>query len=310
MVIDVHTHIFESLAAFPKVWVDELYQSKVASLGKEVADRFLAGYDGRVEALIKDMDEAGVDKSVVLPLDFAIMCRQEPEISVWRANEYAAEAQSKYPDRIIAFVGVDPLRRDAVELLETAVTKWGLKGVKIYPTTFRVTDDVVQPFMKKVNELEIPALFHQGSDPLPYVIKYGNPVDLDTLTLLYPKMKIIAAHYAPGYENILTGILRYKQGRIYADLALMQGYEWRLSPWHFTMQMRYWMDKFPRSILMGSDWPFMRRPPVPSHKEWFDIIRNLKIPKQVLELGLGIKDFTQEEKDMILGENARSLLKI
>ena len=311
MIIDVHVHIFESVdKSFPKVWIDELYESKVKSMGEDLARKWRESYDGSVEALITDMDEAGIDKSVALPLDFGIMCNQEPAISVWRTNEYVAEAQSRYPDRIMGFVGVDPQRKDAIELLEKGVTEWGLKGVKLFPTNFRVTDEAIQPFMAKINELEIPVLIHQGTDSLPYVIKYGSPVDLDTLTLKYSKMKIIAAHYAPGYEDILTGILRYKEGRIYADLALMQFYEWQKSPWHFTLQMRYIMDKFPNSILMGSDWPFVKRPPAPSHKEWFDVIRNLRIPEQVLGLGLGMKDFSNEEKTKILGQNARTLFNL
>lgn len=311
MIIDVHVHIFQSLnKSFPKLWVDELYQSKVKSIGEELAKKWRDSYDGSVEALIRDMDDAGVDKSVALPIDFGIMCNQEPEISVWRANEYVAEAQRKYPDRIIGFVGVDPQRKDAIELLEKGVTEWGLKGVKIYPSTFRVTDEAIRPFMAKINELELIVLIHQGPDPLPYIIKYGSPVDLDTLTLLYPKIKIIAAHYAAGYEDILTAILRYKQGIIYADLALLQFYEWQKSPWHFVLFMRYLMDKFPNSILMGTDWPFQKAPPAPSHKGWFDAIRNLKIPEQVLELGLGITNFSDEEKSKILGHNAKLLLNI
>lgn len=309
MIIDVHTHIFESFGkSFPKVWRDELYQSKVKSIGENAAKKWKESYDGSVEALIKDMNEAGVDKSVALPLDFGIMCKQEPEISVWRANEYVAEAQKKYPDRIVGFVGVDPQRKDAIDLLEKGLIEWGLKGVKIYPSTFRVTDEAIQPFMAKINEFQVPVLIHQGADPLPFIIKYGSPVDLDTLTLKYTRMKIIAAHYASGYEDILTAMLRYKQGTIYADIALMQFYEWQKSPWRFTLHMRNVMDKFPNSILMGSDWPFMRMPPAPSHKGWFDVIRNLKIPEKVVELGLGIKDFSDEEKNKILGENAKLLL--
>lgn len=73
--------------------------------------------------------------------------------------------------------------------------------------------------------------------------------------------------------------------------------------------MRYFMDRIPRFVLMGSDWLYTKNAPL-SHQEWFDAIRNLKIPEPVLKLGLGIRDFSQEEKDMLLGENARSLFGI
>ena len=45
-------------------------------------------------------------------------------------------------------------------------------------------------------------------------------------------------------------------------------------------------------------------------RQWFDIIRDLEMPEQVLQLSLGVKDFTQQGKDLILGENAKRFLGI
>jgi predicted TIM-barrel fold metal-dependent hydrolase len=302
----------ESEAVLPKKWLESVYEYRKQWYGEEAFEKAKATFDsrGRVEMLIRDMNEVGVDKSVAAPLDLSVLCQEEPEISVWRGNEYVAEAQSKYPERIIGFVGVDPLRKDAVELLEKGITEWGLKGVKIFPSTFRPTDDTVQLFMRKVNELEVPVLFHQGADPGYCLMKYVNPVDLEPLILNYPKMKIIAAHCARGYEDTLVAMMVFRKRRIYTDLAALQD-EYIESPWRFTLRMRYLMDRIPDAILMGSDWPFVKTPPAsPTHKEWFDAIRNLKIPEKFLELGLGIKDFSKEEKGKILGENARALLNL
>ncbi len=308
MIIDVHTHPFESPKVFPQAWLDRFYQTKKATLGEEVAKKVMDTLDGRVETLIKDMDEAGVDKCIVAHLDYSIFSQQEPEISVWRANEYLAEMQQKYPDRVVAFVGVDPLRKDAVDLLEKGLLSWHMKGVKIM-LNYPVTDESVQRFMSKINDLEIPALFHMGTSPPPHAAKYGNPADLDLLTLRYPKMKVIAAHCAKGYEDLLLAIIKYRAGTIFTDISSLQ-YDYFQSPWHFIMEMRLLMDKIPNSVMMGSDWPFVVRPPHPTYKQWFDVIRNLKIPEPVLGLGLGIRDFTEEDKNKILGENARSLLNI
>lgn len=313
IVVDVHTHLFESIAFFPKIWWDELCVFKRAAMGDEAFVKWEKAFNemGRTDALIADMDEAGVDVSVAMPLDYGVMCRQEPEISIWEANKYVADAQAKYPDRIVGFVGVDPLRgQEAIKLLETGVKEWGLKGVKVYPSTFSITDPGVQGFFSKVNDLELPVLFHMGSDPLPFVIKYGDPRDMDTLTLWYPKMKMIAAHNARGFEDLLASIIWYKQGVIYGDLSALQ-YELMRSPWHLALQLRYMMDKLPRCWVMGTDWPFVKTPPFPTHKEWFDYIRNLHIPEALVKtMGMGLKDFTQEEKDLLLGENARRLLKL
>lgn len=309
MIIDVHTHIFESLDVFQKSWLDNFLAHKKIQLGDQGYKNWEAAFEGTVESLIKDMDEAGIDKSIVLPAYPSVGHGEElPKISLWRCNEYGAEAQRKYPERIIGFVRIDPLRKDAIELLIKGVTEWGMKGVKLHPT-IPLTDGAIQPLLNKINEMEIPVIVHMGVDPIPFLAEHGNPIFLDTLTVRFPKMKIIAAHHARGFEELLTAIILNRGGRIYSDLAFWQ-HEYAFSPWRFIMKMRYFMDRIPRFILMGSDWPFTKTKPPLSHKEWFDVIRNLKIPEQVLQLGLGIKDFSQEEKDRILGENARSLFSI
>jgi len=306
MIIDIHTHVFESPEAFPRSFLQKIFKAKEEQLGSEVFERWKLAFDGRVETLIKDMDEAGIDKSAALPLDLGIICQEEPKISIWRSNEYIAEAQSKYPDRIIGFAGIDLRRKDAADLLNKGVTEWGLKGIKLWPNDYYINDESFDPLMKRINDLEIPILTHSGTDPLPYHIKYGNPVDLIDLAKKYPKMKIIAAHLSRGFEDTLIAIMFWNRQAIYADLAAAQ-YEYWTSRWHLTMELRYLMDKVPNSILMGTDWPFIKFPPLPTHKEWFDFIRNLRIPDAGLSLGM--KDFTQEEKDKILGENARAILR-
>jgi len=249
------------------------------------------------------MDEAGIDKSIVIA---------SPE-----EKEYAAEAQRKYPDRVIGYVFIELLNEaneifkptnETLKLLDTAITEWGLKGVKIMPYC-PLTDESCRKFMDKINELEVPILVHMGTNPAS--INEGFiPRYLPELVERYPKMRIQVAHCAKGYEGLLTEVIAEKRaGKIVCDLAAWQAH-CEESPWHFTMQMRYLMDRMPDRIVMGSDWPVATMGKGLSLKEWFDAVRNLKIPEQILQLGLGIKDFSQEEKDNILGENARNFLGI
>ncbi len=317
MVIDAHCHLFPSLDAFPPHLMNEYRNYKRESFrvtykddkaARKATDEFMSNLSvsGTIEECLKTMDEAGIDISVVSVWDSAILCNEEPKIPIWEQNEYVADAQKRYPDRIIGLVGIDPLRKGAAEIVERGITQLGLKGVKVYSSSCPVTDERLQPLLAKLNEIGLPVLFHSGSDPLPFLIQYGNPADLDALTLKYPKIKIQAGHCSRGYEQLLAEIIHYREGIIYQDLSGLQ-FEYQKSPWHFLLFLRYLMDRIPGSVLMGTDWPWLRIPPHPSAKEWFDFIRNLKIPKPVLDLGLGIKDFTQEEKDRILGLNAMQL---
>jgi len=309
MIIDAHAHLFESLDVYHKQWLDGVKSHFRSKLDRKEYEIWEASMDGRVETLIKDMDEAGVDKAIALPSGCALAYGEEmPRISIWRSVEYVAESQKKYPDRIIGFARIDPLRKDSINLLEKAVKEWGLKGVKMVPP-LPLTDETAQPLMSKINEFELIFICHTGVNPPPYPSHFGDPRTLETLAVRFPKIKFVAAHYAKGFEDFLTALLFQRQGRMYADLSMWQE-ECALSRWWFTLKMRNLMDRIPRSLLMGSDWPFVRKSHPLSYKEWFDSIRNLKIPDTLIQCGWGMKDFSREEKDMILGKNARSLLGI
>jgi len=304
MIIDAHVHLFEEKMR-PKKAGAALAKHKKSLLSEEDFKKYKPV--GGVETLLKEMDEAGVDVSVCLCSDTAFIYQEEPEISIWKHNEYVAEAQAKYPDRIIGFFGCDPMRPGAVEMLEKGIKELGLKGVKIAPEWFFPTDENLARFIQKIEELGVPVLFHSGMDPLPFQVKYGNPQYLNDLLAKYPKLKIIAAHFSRGWEDLLIQIMVGAPGRIYTDLSVLQ-YEHVYSHWHFLMQMRYALDRMPDAIFFGSDWPFIKYPPFPSEKEWVGTFKNLKLPQACLDMGM--KQFTEEEKNKILGANAQKLLNL
>ena len=304
MIIDMHVHIYEE-KMWPKSFLNSIREHKKRTLPEEEYKRYKL--EATVETLIKDMDEAGINVSVCLPIDFAFVCDEEPEISVWKANEYVAEAQERYPSRIVGFVGVDPQRPGSLQLLEKGIKEWGLKGVKIYAGNFYPSEARIARFMQKIEELDVPVLFHQGTDPHPFGLKYGDPIYLDELMLRYPGLKVIAAHLARGWENLLVKWLAYLPGRAWADISAWQ-YECAYSNWHFLMTMRYVMDRIPNQVMMGSDWPALKFAPLPSHKGWVELLKNLQLSTACLEMGM--KQFTEEEKEKILGGNARKLLNL
>ncbi len=77
MIIDVHTHIFESLDVFQKSFLDNFRAHKRVQLGNEGYKNWEAVFEGRIETLIKDMDEAEVPQEgrilYITPTHYALL---------------------------------------------------------------------------------------------------------------------------------------------------------------------------------------------------------------------------------------------
>ena len=66
--------------------------------------------------LIQEMDEAKIDKSVVLPLDWGLMLG-EPPVPIEEQHGRIAEIAAQSQGRIVPFVGIDPRRGNALKLI-------------------------------------------------------------------------------------------------------------------------------------------------------------------------------------------------
>ncbi|MEW6399863.1 MAG: amidohydrolase family protein [Bacillota bacterium] len=142
--------------------------------------------DGKVygpREILEMEDTAGIDMVVLMPSpDF------RPD------NRGLAEAIRGYEDRIIGCAQVNPrFGEEAVEELETAITRWGLKALKLMPTFhgYAVESPTVDPVMEKARELGIPVNIHSGS--------YNcYPLEIAALAQRYPEVPIIMDHM--GYR--------------------------------------------------------------------------------------------------------------
>ena len=98
--------------------------------------------------LIENLDEAGVDRAVVLSVAYWFG-GPEPssppdEYPRTRAeNDWTAAQVARYPDRLVAFCGVSPLRDHAVTELRRCARELGMKGIKMHFRNDRV--DILDP---------------------------------------------------------------------------------------------------------------------------------------------------------------------
>ncbi len=298
MIIDAHCHI----------WEERLISGDLEKMLGVLADRFGPGdpelvRNGGVDRLLSDMDEAGIDKTVLLALDVGIAFHSD--LTVRDYNDYVAELVREHPDRLIGFAGIDPRRgREAIAELQRCYDN-GLRGLKLWTLTgFYPDDEAYYPLYEKVAELGIPMLIHTGSGPPGTYMKFNRPVYVDKVAVDFPQTKIIMAHIGmPWIEEAVAIVI--KNSNVFVDIS---AWEPILKAAPFALCQALTQIKMAtgglRQVLFGSDWPLFT--PVLSLKEWVDGIKALEMPPPLQMMGL--QDFTEEDKRLILGENAAGIL--
>ena len=82
---------------------------------------------------IEAMNEGGIDMSVILPIDYDFSWGSQSDISIEEKHEHQAQMVAKYPGRFVHFGGPDPRRAGAKEIFKRSITQHGAKGLKIIP---------------------------------------------------------------------------------------------------------------------------------------------------------------------------------
>ena len=227
-VVDAHMHIWGS-----REWMPEAtWSSWVRVWGRhrlQPADRnqdyveqhiFPGFWDPRGEKLVREMDDAGIDASVIMPMDFGLACG-EAGISIEEKNRRCGEIAALHPGRVYTCVGVDPRRPGAVDLFRRGVVEWGARGLKLYPPTgFYANDPLCYALYEAALELGKPVAFHTGAVAYPLKSKYGDPVYIDAVAARYPELQIVLLHtgFADCWTSEAIQVAMYKSN-VYCELA-------------------------------------------------------------------------------------------
>jgi predicted TIM-barrel fold metal-dependent hydrolase len=262
-------------------------------------------WDETGEILIKDMDKAGIDQSWIDVLDCGLVGKiGEAKYSITEINRIYSEIAQKSNSRLISFVGVDPRRPDAVDLLEKGVREWGMRGLKLIPAAgFYPNDDSCYALYAKADELSIPVVVHTGPEIIPLYSKYCYPIYLDEVANDFPDLLLILAHAGFCWWEEALNIASTKPN-VYLDLAGWQPRTHHHPVDEFYLPLRRMIDSIGSSrILFGSDWPALRlfSGGQPSWVKAFT-----EPPDIVDEAGIS---FTKGEVAAILGENAARILR-
>ena len=173
--IDFHTHVYPDAIA-PKA-ADSI--RKFYHLGDDYMD-------GRVETLLKYGDKAGVEKFVILPVSLR-------PTNTRHINDFIIDTVSKQP-RFFGYGTIHAGMQDLCQEVEYIMQK-GLLGLKMHTDcqVFPIDDPRLFPVYDMAQD-KLPILFHMGDQRY----DYSHPARLRKVLDLFPKLKVIAAHFG-GY---------------------------------------------------------------------------------------------------------------
>ena len=171
-----------------------------------------------VEDIIRDMNEAGVQKACIVAMDLTVHYGVE-----WVTNEDVSRIASAHPDRFMPFASVDPsMGQAAIDKLIHAVKNLKCRGLKLVPPVqhFDISDPKHYPLWETALELDIPVwthtahqMSHPGSDA-----RLGHPMLVEPVALKYPKLKIILGHCGfPWQWEAWSLVLRHPN--VYVDIS-------------------------------------------------------------------------------------------
>ncbi|MBN2225372.1 MAG: amidohydrolase [Deltaproteobacteria bacterium] len=309
MIIDIHRHILDRgyfsdnyWRGFARMALPILRRMGVqADVDMIINDILPVYYDTTGEKHLAAMEEAGIDMTVLFAFDTGLMVG-EPEIGIEQQNMAVFKIAARYPKKVIPFATMDPRRPNAGDFVKKSVQEWGARGLKLHPGSgFNPESRETLGLVEAVAGYGIPILFHTGPSVPPTSSKYCDPMYLDGILLRFPEVNVIAAHMGYGYRDILFS-LGINRPNLYTDIAAWQTTA-RDRRHDFNDAVGHAVAHFgPERVLFGTDNPYLW--PVLPEPQYVQAVRDLAVtaPEQTR--------ITQQDVQMILGDNAAGLLKL
>ncbi len=180
MIIDAHVHMGPGLRNHSEACLFDAYTA---------------------EELIAAMDAAEIDAGIVFAPLWQGGSFYDP--SYEKGNEAIYQAAKKYPDRILAYVRINPNFGDeALKELKKCVYDYKFPGIMMHPEweSFAANDlKLLGPIFKVADERHLPVTFHTGYYPT------CEPLLFLALAEAFPKVPIMLKHL--GYEYVRDAIV-------------------------------------------------------------------------------------------------------
>ncbi len=218
---------------------------------------FNTDHDASLERLLGEMDEAGIDKCLLISMPQAT------------TNKYISSVVERYPDKFRGLGHIEfskGLKGQVDEILNM-----GLSGIKIHPRTQGVNcmDPTFEPLFDYLNERHLTLMidgYYQTCNP-GIILDDLTPFRYDGLAKKYKDMKIILSHMG-GHRVMDAFFLAKSNSNVYPDNSHVLKYFKGTS---IISDCLWVMDNLDEKIIYGSDFPEYRLNNYRNHFE--DIIK-------------------------------------
>lgn len=328
--IDCHGHILPSgTGPEYKAFVREMQEGLLRKQGRLPAripatDEDWAKVEANLGALtpelfLKDHDEAGIDRSVILSsspstyTSYGYRGTVDPygvtgvpgPVSPDKCNDYIAALARKYPTKLIGIGSVNPLHRgvkEAVAELDRCIKELRLPALKLYPTYQHWSPDdraLAFPIFARAAELDIPVVIHQASTPtIDAPLKFARPYLLDDVGREFRKLRLIVAHAGtPWIDECIDLCARHPN--FYMDISYFISLISREEIYRFFLKCKERTVPLGK-VLFGTDYPLDNVKAL--------VEKVLSVNKEAKRLGL--EEISAQELDGIMGENLARLFRL
>jgi hypothetical protein len=198
-------------------------------------------HDSSVDRALREMDAAGVERSVVIPI-------------AGRENRaFTLDLASRRADRFVTGFAVSSLDEAELSEMRSVLAGGVARMVKIHPrsTGIRPNDPGLAPFLRVAQDFKAPVMFcgYMRGPGVP--MEAVAPLAFDAVARAHPDLTIVLSH-AGSYRPMDALAVAQSHANVYLDLSHVLEY-FRGSS--LERDFAFIIERLDRKVIYGSDFP-------------------------------------------------------
>lgn len=208
--------------------------------------------DHDADRLVQKMDQAGIERTVLLAPDFSRVFETEYNYQDLAAQH--ARVRQRHPGRFHIFFGMDPRWGvQGCDFFEKTVSEFGFEGLKLYPPCgYSPSDERLFPLYEICAARGLPVLLHTGPTTPTLSFEHADPYLIDAAAKRFPKVNFILAHGGVNFVESAKLMCHYRPN-VYLDFSGFPAVT-SAGGWRAHLETLF-VPALSHKIIFGTDWP-------------------------------------------------------